>query len=172
MPRYFKISTLCLVLVTAHWSGLQAAQTKPAPPAPVPVQIVAAKRVFIANAGGDELAPDGPSFSGEPSRAYDQFYAAMKGWGRFEIVDSPAQADLLLEIRQEVRAEHIPDGPLFQLTIRDPRTNALLWAFHIHGQFAMGQSNSDRNFDQTVARLVSHLQALVVQPPAGDATKP
>jgi len=176
MARAFKAAMFCFCLVVAQWSVIAAAQTKEV--APVPAQIIAAKRIFIANAGGDEMAEGDPRFSGEPDRAYSQFYAAVKNWGRFEIVGSPAQADVLLEIRQEVKGIApggtlgAYDGPIFRLKIRDPRTNALLWAFHIHEQFGIGQKESDRNFDQAVNRLVAHLQALVVQLPPGEAGKP
>ena len=171
MIRHFKITALHFTLAVLV-PCISLAQTKQAsaPPAPVPAQILAAKKIFIANAGGDEMAPRDPIFSGGPDRAYNQFYAAMKAWSRFEIVDSPAQADLLLEIRQDVSAV-TPSGkgsslfiPQFRLKIRDPKTNALLWGFDVHSEFGVGQANSDRNFDQAVDRLVSDFRALVARP--------
>ena len=176
MPRHFKKLMLCFGLALMQWSVILAAQTKEPPPAPVPAQILTAKAIFISNAGGDEMTLDDPIFTGGPDRAYSQFYAAMRNWGRFEIVGSPAQADLLLEIRQEVQTVSLGGKagaiPLFRLIIRDPKTNSLLWAFHLHEQFGLGQRESDRNFDRAVNRLVAHLQALVVQGPPSDATKP
>jgi hypothetical protein len=95
---------VALFLLAVLLSLISRAQTKPAAAAaPVPAQILAAKKILIAHAGGDEMAEDDPIFSGGPDRAYNQFYAAIKSWGRFEIVGSPAEADLLLEIRQEVQ---------------------------------------------------------------------
>jgi hypothetical protein len=148
--------------------------------APIPAQIVAAKKIFIANAGGDEMAEDDPIFSGGPDRAYNQFYAAMKSWEHFEIVGSPQEADLVLEIRQEVQTVSLggkagaSNTPLFQLIVRDPKTNTLLWGFHVHSQFGIGQGNSDRNFDEAVDRLVSDLRGLVSPTPnaAGGASLP
>ena len=105
-----------------------------------------------------------PQFTGGPDRAYNQFYAAMKSWGRFEIVNSPADADLLLEIRQEVAPVTRGDEPLFRLKVRDPKTNALLWAFHIHVLFGLGQGESDRIFDRAVDRLINDLRTLVTPP--------
>jgi hypothetical protein len=168
--RHFRIAVACLTLAMLQLP-FSMAQSKPmaAPAAPIPSQILAAKRVFIANAGGDEMAPTDPVFSGGPDRAYNQFYAAIKNWGRFNIVSSPADADLLLEIRQEVQTGlwGIKNGfatPLFHLEIRDPKTNALLWGLHVHSEFGVGQGSSDRNFDQAVNRLVTNLQALVTPP--------
>ena len=170
--RRIRIAVLCLALAMLQLP-LSMAQSKPtvAPAAPIPSQILAAKKVFIANASGDEMTPDDPVFSGGPDRAYDQFYAAIKSWGRFNIVGSPADADLLLEIRQEVQTFSLGGKsggsatPLFQLDIRDPKTNALLWGFHIHSEFGLGQGNSDRNFDQAVDRLVNKLRILVTPSP-------
>lgn len=170
MMRRFRLAMLCFTLTMLQVS-VSTAQSKPAPDAPLPTQIAAAKKVFIANGGGDQLTENDPIFTGGPDRAYNQFYAAIKNWGRFDVVGSPAEADLLLEIRQEVQIGSLGGKaggfatPLFHLEIRDPKTNAMLWAFHIHFQYGAGQANSDRNFDQLVNRLVMQLRALVT--PAG-----
>lgn len=166
MMRHFRLAVLCFT-VTMLQLSVSAAQSKATADAPIPTQIAAAKKVFIANAGGDQLTEDDPIFTGGPDRAYNQFYAAIKSWGRFNIVGSPAEADLLLEIRQDVLIGSLGGKaggfatPMFHLEIRDPKTNALLWAFHIHFQFGAGQANSDRYFDQVVNRLVMNLRALV-----------
>lgn len=166
MKRHFRFATVCFTLTMLQLS-VSTAQTTTVPNAPIPTQIAAAKKVFIANAGGDQLTEDDPIFTGGPNRAYNQFYAAIKSWGRFNIVGAPADADLLLEIRQEVQIGSLGGKaggfatPLLRLEIRDPKTNALLWAFHIHFHFGAGQANSDRNFDQVVNRLAMELRALV-----------
>jgi hypothetical protein len=166
MMRSFRLAILCFTITMLHLS-VSTAQSKPAPDAPIPTQIMAAKKVFIANGGGDQLTEDDPIFTGGPDRAYNQFYASIKNWGRFNLVGSPSEADLLLEIRQEVQVGSLGGKaggfatPLFHLEIRDPKTNALLWALHIHFKFGAGQGNSDRNFDQLVNRLVMELRALV-----------
>lgn len=165
---HFRIAVVCLTLATLQLS-LSMAQSKP-PVAPIPPQILAAKKVFIANAGGDEMTGDDPHFSGGPDRAYNEFYAAMKSWGRFEIVNSPADADLLLEIRQYVSAV-TPTGrgsssfiPQFQLDIRDPKTGAMLWGFNVHSRFGIGQADSDRNFSSGVGRLATDVRVLMAPP--------
>jgi hypothetical protein len=176
---FFHLKAVALFSLAILLSPLSVAQTKPAP-APVPAQILSAKKIFIANAGGDEMGEEDPIFSGGPARAYNQFYAAVKSWGRFEIVGSPAEADLLLEIRQEVQTVSLggklgaSDTPLFGLTIRDPKTNTLLWGFHVHSKFGVGQGNSDRNFDEAIDRLISNLRAVVspASNTAGGASTP
>ena len=81
---------------------LSAAQTKQDEQAPIPAQIVAAKKVFIANGGGDDPGMPDPLFSGGSDRPYNQFYASLKSSGKYELVGSPAEADLLFEIRFSV----------------------------------------------------------------------
>ena len=171
MIRHFRNAVLCFSFAALQISfSMAQSKAAPAPPAPIPPQILAAKKAFIANAGGDEMANNYPRFSGRPDRAYNQFYAAVKSWGRFEIVGSPAEADLLLEVRQSVSAGPGPGSsliPQFRLKIRDARTNALLWGFNVEGEFGLGQGESDRNFDQAVNRLVAELRTLVAPPAAG-----
>jgi hypothetical protein len=154
------------------------------PRAPVPSQIISAKKVFISNAGGEELDPR-VFFLPELDRnqAYNKFYAAVKSGGRYEPVLAPADADLVLEIR--FRYELVPGaynaggdsgGPHLRLVILDPKTNVLLWA--LSRQVAPssgphGKEKSETNFDQAVAALVRDLTVLASQPaaPAGTAHK-
>jgi hypothetical protein len=159
-------------------------QTKQIAPAPIPTQILAAKKVFIANAGGDDSPYPDPLFSGGADRSYNQFYAAIKAAGRYELVGSPAEADLLFEIQFWVptaepaanRGESIATvafDPQFRLAIRDPKTNALLWAFTEHVQWAILQGNRDKNFDQAAARIVADVQGLTARSAvAADSVKP
>lgn len=173
MTTRFKAHVLAgsLAISLLQVSILAAEQTKQAPSAPLPAQILAAKKVFVANAGGDEPWIDDGQFNGGPDRTYNQFYAAMKTWGRYELVSAPADADLLFEIAFTVppiagAASHgdsiggRPYDPQFRLVIRDPKTNALLWAFTEHAAWALLQVNRDKNFDQALARIVSDVQGL------------
>ena len=137
-------------------------------PLRIPPQIIAAKKVFVANAGGE----DSPLYTGGRDRAYNQFYAAMKTWGRYEIVSSPGEADLLYEIqfvlapfsRQVLKGDSIgPDwaDPQFRLVIRDAKTNAALWVILEHAPMAILQGNRDKNFDEALAKLIDAAQSLL-----------
>jgi hypothetical protein len=181
MTRHFKAAVLhmSLAIPLLQVSVFAAQQAKLALPAPVPAQVLTAKRVFVANAGGDEPSFGDPLFSGEPDRAYNQFYAVMKTWGWYELVAAPADADLLFEIRFSApalagAAAHgdalfgTPYDPQFRLVIRDPKTNVLLWGITEHAQWAVLQGNRDKNFDLALARTVSDVQRLS-PPPAASA---
>ena len=101
-----------------------------------------------------------PVFSGGPERVYDELYAAVRAGGRYQIVGTPADADLLIEIGLTAPASGVGYDPQFRLAIRDPKTNALLWAFTEHVQWAIQQGNRNKNFDQTLARIISDLRGL------------
>lgn len=172
MTSYLRVTiSVSLAILLLQVAAFCAGQSKQVPAAPIPMQILAAKKVFIANAGGDERWYDEQIFNGGPTRAYNEFYAAMKTAGRYEIVGIPADADLVLEIALTApmvsgvgaRGDTLavkPFDPQFRLVIRDPKTNALLWAFTEHVQWAMLMGNRDKNFDQTLARIMNDLRGL------------
>jgi hypothetical protein len=142
--------------------------------APVPPPIVSAKRVFISNAGGG-CSPFGKvGFSGGPNRPYNQFNAALKGWGRYELVAAPADADLAFEIsfacpvgRNVAKGQALPTAsdPQLRLVILDVKTHITLWGITEHVELAILQSNRDKNFDQAMKKLVDDLKSLAAGSP-------
>ncbi len=104
--------------------------------APVPPVLMTAKRIFISNAGSDSGLFPHP-FSGDPDRVYNEFHANLVSWGRYQIVSSPAQADLIFEIhlaaptgpnnanKQNGNADPLP---MFRLVIYDRPTHYIVWA--------------------------------------------
>ena len=55
MATYIKaVAGISLLFLLLQVSVLAAEQAKPAPAAPIPTQILAAKRAFVANAGGEQ----------------------------------------------------------------------------------------------------------------------
>ncbi len=140
---------------------------------PVPKQIQTAQTVFIAN-GGDtsQLFPD--VFSGGPDRPYVQFYSIMQKWGRYQIVSSPDQADLVMEISisNPMGPENSPandapgtDDPQLRLKILDPHTHIALWTLTSHVElhaFSL-KSSRDQEFDIAVGKLGEELERLSTQ---------
>lgn len=144
-------------------------------PAPLPAQIYAGKKAFISNAGGDSNYV----YSGGPDRLYNQFYAALNGWGRYQLVGNPGESDLVLAVSfsNPFTGDNSGNGstpgvgrsvsdPQFRLTIIDPGTRVTLWTFTEHVQFALLQGNRDKNFDQALAALVNDLKNVAGQPVA------
>ena len=184
MNRSTAMYTFRTVLMFSLLSGLAAAQAKQIVPGPIPTQIQLAKKVFIANGGGDDRWHEDPLFTGGPDRSYNQFFAAMKAAGRYELVGAPAESDFIFEIQfiaptSDPEADNleslsrVPFDPQFRLTIRDPKTNVLLWGFTEHVHWAILRGNRDKNFDVASARIVADVQGLASRSAAdAPATKP
>ncbi|MFY9673184.1 MAG: hypothetical protein WB817_10470 [Terriglobales bacterium] len=146
------------VLVTST-PVLIAQNAKTAPPGPVPPQIATAKKIFIANAPGDIV----PAAIGGNYRPYDQFYAGVKSWGKYELVSSPADADLIFEISMRLS----PDEPLLNLVITDPKTRVPLWWFAeqiIQKPHVLGREKVTDAFDDAMAALVDDVEKLKTGP--------
>ncbi len=182
---------VCVALASA-FGLLQVVEAQPA--SRPPEQIFTAKTLFIYNAGGEEgvaapMMPFSP-FHGGPDRAYNQFFAAMKSWGRYELVHAPADADLVFEIKytdpittEWINAKvhsahyehtHIADAtpdtpadiphPQVALSIRDPKTRAVLWTVTENIDLAALASNRDKNFDRSMSALASDVRKLLGEP--------
>jgi hypothetical protein len=171
-----KATVLCISLAIPLLSVSVLAAAQPKQAAPVPAQMLTAKRVFVVNAGTDAGAYPIATFSGEPERAYNSFYAAMKTWGHYQLVGAPSDADLLIEVRLTVRLGEVLNGESmnwgearFRVVIRDPKTQAMLWAMTEQVQNAGLLRNRDKNFDQALAKLVARLERLTAPPAAGDS---
>jgi hypothetical protein len=183
MPIIMKrgIASVALAIAWVAVSSLRAQTQKELLPAPVPAQIFTARKIFVSNAGGDSLG----DYSGGPDRAYNQLYAALKGWGRYELVSAPADAQLVFEISFAIPilGENVSGGgntpvsskavkdPQFRLAIVDLKTHVLLWTFTERVQSALLQGNRDKNFDQAMAALVNDIRNVAGQPaPAASGT--
>ena len=139
---------------------LPAQEQKPLISAPIPPQIVSAKRVFISNAGTTLASLYAFKQLGGADRPYNQFYQAMKTWGRYELAPSPAEADLVFEIRFTDPYANDGRGPLFQLSILDTKTHFTLWAISEPIQSAAFKSNFEKNFNQGMDRFMDDIKKL------------
>jgi hypothetical protein len=124
-------------------------------------------------------------YGGGPNRLYNQFYAAIESWGRYGLVATAGEADLILEVsfsnvfvgehdsggtgHQQVLTKELFD-PQFRLVVRDLATRVILWVFVAHVEPARLQGNRDKNFDQALAGLVSALRNVAGQSPTATST--
>jgi hypothetical protein len=71
--------------------------------APVSSQILNARRAFVSNAGSDSYGAESyfrlTKYDGGPDRVFHQFYSALKRWGKYELVDTPIDADIVFAVR-------------------------------------------------------------------------
>jgi hypothetical protein len=158
-------------------SGFVVTAQQPAPVAiaPVPSLLLNAKRVFISNGGADSGLFPHP-FTGDPDRAYNEFYANVESWGRYQIVSTPGEADLVLEL--QLMAPNGPSNadkskgasdplPMVRLVIYDRPTHYVLWALTESIAPASRQKTHDHNFDEAVANLVLDAGRLTKSLPEG-----
>jgi len=160
---------ILLVLLTTYPAVLSqqalAAKRKDVPLAPLPTKIAAARTVFVVNGGGNDLA-------------YDAFYAAVKEWTRYEIVETPSAADIIMEIRYvtedhgtrvwsttnpstgatNVHSRELVD-PQLVLTVFDPSSKEALWSTVEHRRLARLGKNRDKETINAAEKLVSSLKA-------------
>jgi len=165
----------CLLLTTVlagvAFGTAQSGQSA-VPLAPVPPQILAAKKVFISNVPGEQFYSP-RNAEDDPYRPYSQFYASLKSWGYYELVPAPSDADLILEIRlsgRPVLTSATVQAPVFEVflevTVLDPKTHAVLWWLTERLQGANRKATGEKNYNQAMTNLVNDLKKLVGQPAA------
>jgi|SRR5579884_92018 len=153
---------------------------KDIPPAPLPTAVTNAKKIFLANGGGSDLA-------------YDAFYDAMKSWGRYTIVGTPDDADVIVELAYRVEhggtrtwatsngsatsygntttynggtqlhTREIPD-PQLVLTIYDAKSKQSVWSATDHRRLARLEKNREKEIINSAERLVDELKTRVSVP--------
>ena len=116
-------------------------------PGPIPIQVLTGKKVFISYRESD-------ADPGAPNLTYNEFYAVMKSWGKYELVPAPADADLVFEIRY---VSGLSDSQLC-LSIVDPKTHVVLWPFIQHVQSSSRETARRKNFDQAMTDLVDDVK--------------
>jgi hypothetical protein len=158
--KSLSIVVSCALVLPPVVSARQTSTT-----APIPPQVLSAHSVFISNGGGSNYFD---IFDGGPNRAYNTFYAQIRRTGRYELASSPSGADAIFEIRAV--APPVPGlgapvyNPQVMLTIRDPRTNTVLWTASANVRAIGTRKHRDKDFDQSVAVLVDELAQLTGQP--------
>jgi hypothetical protein len=167
LPNFAAVVVGAVLILIASSTALAQQPFSDAPNAPIPTQIFAAKKVFVSNATGELALPPG-----NPDLTYNEFYSAMKSWGHFQLVGSPAEADLVFEIRftYVIGTTSVNQGMggsgqdfQFRLVILDPKSHVVLWAF---SQAIPGSTNKSKNtqlFDQAMSTLVDDVKQLTVR---------
>ncbi len=142
-----------------------------APTAPIPAQILTAKKVFISNAGG---GLDPKLWSGGPAQPYNELYAAIRSSGQYQLVATPAEADLVLQISY---ADPLTDvggskesgsvsstTPQLKLVLLDPKTSIALWTLNGKTSTTHMQKGRDQALSDSIGTLVDNLKALTAPP--------
>lgn len=170
--RVVVVTTLLLLSASIVFAQDQSGSVS----APIPAELLSARKIFVSNAGADSGLFPHP-FSGDPNRGYNELFAGLHALARFELVSSPARADLVLELRlmapcgpnspnkQNGAADPLP---MFRLVVYDRPSHYILWTFTSTVEVALKQQTHDRNFDDAIANLVANFQGLTRAPRTGD----
>jgi hypothetical protein len=169
------ILVFALVAAFVPLPALHAQKTPETSPAPVPAQILTAKKVFVSNAGVGANALPMFTKGDDPNGPYNQFYAALKTWGRYELVTAPVDADLVFEI--DFTAPLIGTqtldtyAPQLGLAILDTKTHFRLWTLTQPVERAIRKETWNKNLSKGLADLVDDLKKLAGQGAAGQPSK-
>jgi hypothetical protein len=150
------LSICCAMPVCAQRSS--AAKGVNTLAAPVPTPLLNGKRAFISYELGDVTAFPS-AYSGGPERAYNEFFAQMKAWGRYELVMDPGDADVVFAVRF-VDSPGLP-VPQIRVGISDGKTHVALWGFVEQVDPAFFKKHRDASFSESVKLLVGDVQALI-----------
>ncbi len=150
------------IVLLFHQSLLAA--TPQIPTAGGPTQITSAKKIFLANAGAQT------GFPYDSSVTYQQFSESLQSWGRYTLVGTPAEADLVFELRSAAPVGGVireGDGvaatyrlPELQLTIIDPHTQTHLWVLSEPVYNRLNRKDKTDWFTVSVLNLTTKLKQL------------
>jgi hypothetical protein len=174
---------VALIVFVVLISGIVLAQEKPQAPLaqknPVYVspsaRLAAAKTVFMKNMRGSEVP-------------FNVISGGMEGWGRFIMVDSPEQADIVIEItspdddqkssgasrtkigangrteESETASRNVYEGPL-KMVVSDARTHLTLWAGSEQVKGGIRQRAREEHLVEAAQHLLTKFHERLEPPP-------
>ncbi len=151
-----------------------------APAAPVPAPLLSAQKIFIANGGMDAFSLQAFEELGlNGTDAYDSLYAAVKSWGNYQLVSSPGDADLVLEVRFSAPLTNTGEHATWdfqrilanttwqfqtELTIYDAKSHFLLWTLTEPVRPANLKGTWHKNIAAANAALAGDFKVLLTPP--------
>jgi len=146
-------------------------QQAPPPTAPgpssVPAQIASSHNIFLSNLGADT------NFPIDATSVYNAIYSDLQTWGRYQLVGSPEQADLIFQLKDlstyttytgNHGSTYTINSPSFQLTIVDAQSNVTLWTISSPIYLAGSKGTLARWVAISETNLVSRIKVLANQP--------
>ena len=160
------------LMLSAQAPGV-AISVQSQPNAPVPAQIATAHTIFLSNGGAEN------GFPVDATEAYNNIYAALQSWGRYQLVSTPEEADLIFKLR-DVAPITLYDtyhgrafsfvSPAYRLTIVGAKTNVTLWTVTSPVSLQGNKKAVERWEALSVTNLVSRLKVLAGQPLSAEET--
>lgn len=159
---------------TGWVANAQKGQTRNSiPEAPLPTAVVNAKKVFLLDG---QTTAEGLTKNGN-ALAFDTLYAEVKSWSKYELVDSPKDADIVVELQYrpysgssrsfgvynpssrtvQSRTVAVPSAD-FALVVYDAKSKDQLWAATDACGVARLVKNQQKEVIKSVGRLVDGLK--------------
>jgi hypothetical protein len=165
MRRSVFTCALFVLLLASAWSQeTSASAPKKNPPLTPASRLAAAKTAFIRNAGGSPIP-------------FNAIASSMDGWARFVMVNSPENADLILEVSSPgggsgisvssktdtstrtggpesstTTTRDLSSGPI-RLTVIDGKSKSVLWSGSEQPKFAMRKKSQEDNLVNAAENL-------------------
>jgi hypothetical protein len=142
--------------------------------APVPPLLVSAHKLFLSH-GGAEAGLFPHPFTGSQDRAFGELYHMVQSNDRFQLVDAPADADIVLELQLLPPSEALGGNkqkgtgdplPIFKLIAYDRPTHYILWTVTQTVDSATLQKTHDKNFDEALESVWKQFLAAASGTPA------
>jgi hypothetical protein len=170
-----RLSASALTLASIAVHAQQPAPEKPRVETPA-ARLANAKTVLITRTRGNNIP-------------YDVIHDTVEGWGRFALVQTPDQADLLIQVAtsggdSEVRVtgssgQSLKSGKYEQsthsdrdlsatdikLTVLDAKNRRVLWEANETAKYAMKEKARENNLVEAAQRLASKLHERLEPPP-------
>ena len=157
---------LSLSVVTAGARQSTAPEPKPSPAANPPAvptdRLKTAKNIFLKKSGGSDIP-------------YNVINSGFEGWGRYVLVDTPDQADIVMEISapsddsgtrvtaKTSRETGMPESGYssskevssdpIKITVFEAKSKRPLWSATDKPKFAMKQKTKENNLVESAERL-------------------
>ncbi len=180
MRCLFPASLVALVLIAGAGFAQEASSPMPQKnPRVTPTsRLAAAKTVYMKDGGGSSIP-------------FNVISNSMEGWGRFEMVNSPEKADLILEVTtsstgeggvsvssttdsgygtpgagsKSTTSKELSTGPI-RLAAIDGKSKSVLWSAIEDPKYAMRKKQQEDNLVRAAEKLFSKFHDRVEPPPA------
>ena len=121
--------------------------------APIPTQIATAKTAFLSNA----CALDYNSCR----KAYNDIYEGLQKWGKYKLVGTTEDADLVLELHYAPADPPSTQIP-FRIVILDARNQFKLWTINEPIDYSFTAAKSASTLDDAVRRTLADFKVIAV----------
>ena len=159
------IFLICLFLLCIAGFAFAQEQKAPAlPPISPSARLAAAKTAFMKNGGGSDVP-------------FDVIQGGVEGWGRFTLVDSPKNADVVIELqapeddngvsvssstgaggKSSSKTSRDVSVSMIKLLVYDAHTHAMLWTATEHPKGAFKDKARMDNLVEASEKLLSQFR--------------